>query len=106
MYGICENRDAVVVFLYAVMSGQLGYGKRRNGYRLEQCAACSYFGWVDGQMKKVNESASGFSLFSMCLLLGKLDASEKVIVIGIVATVEIPAWETSRGQHNIDAKLR
>lgn len=49
------------------------------------------FGWMDGWMKKaVNERASGLSLFSMCLLLGKLDASEKVIVIGIVVTVEIP----------------
>lgn len=48
-------------------------------------------GWMDGRMKKpVNERASGLSLFSMCLLLGRLHASEKVIVIGMVATVEIP----------------
>lgn len=68
-------------------------------------------GWMDGRMKKaVNERASGLSLFSMCLLLGKLDASEKVIVIGIVATVEIPEWEAFRVQYfpeySIDAKLR
>ena len=58
-------------------------------------------------MKKVvNERASGLSLSSTCLLLGKLDASEKVIVIGIVATVEIPEWEAFGGQYDIDAKLR
>jgi len=52
----------------------------------------------------VNGRASGLSLLGMCLLLGKLDASEKVIVIGMVATVEIPEWEAFRGQDNIDAK--
>lgn len=104
MYGTHENKDAVVMLSCAVMSGQLGHGKRRYGQRLEQC---SYFGWMDGQMKKVvNERASGLSLFSTCLLLGKLDASEKVIVIGIAATVEIPEWEAFRGQYNIDAKLQ
>lgn len=107
MYGTDENKDAVVMLLCAVMSGQLGHGKRRYGQWLEPCAACSCFGWMDGQMKKVvNERASGLSLFSTCLLLGKLGASEKVIVIGVVATWEIPEWEAFRGKHNIYAKLR
>lgn len=47
MYGTPENKGAVVMLLCAVMSGQLGHGKRRYGQRLEQCAACFYFGWMD-----------------------------------------------------------
>lgn len=38
--------------------------------------------------------ASGL-LFSMCLLLGKLGASENVIAIGVVATVEIQTGRLS-----------
>lgn len=94
------------MLLCAVTSGQLGHGKRRYGQRLQQCAACSCFGCMDRQMKKVvNERSSGLSLFSMCLLLGKLGASENVVVISIVATVQIPEWEAFIGQYNIDAKL-
>ena len=47
MYGTRENKDAVVMLLCAVMSGQRGHGERRYGQRLEECAACSYFEWMD-----------------------------------------------------------
>ena len=47
MYGTHENKDAVVMLLCGVMSGQPGHGKRRYGRRLEQCAACSDFGWME-----------------------------------------------------------
>lgn len=73
MCGTHENKDAVVMLLCAVMSGQLGHGKRTYGQRLEQCAAYSYFGWMDGQMKKVvNESTAGLSLFSYVPFAGKI----------------------------------
>lgn len=105
MYGTCENK-CVVVLLCAVMSGQLGPGKGRCGQRLERCAACFYFGWMNGQMKKVvNERTSGL-LFGTCLLLGALGASETVTVIDIVATMKIQMWKALRGQYNIDARLQ
>lgn len=82
----------------------MGRGNLGKGWN---CVLCAPFldGWVDGWVKRLLMRALGLSLFSVCLLLGKFDALAKVIVIGVVATVEIPEWEAFKGQYNIDAKL-
>jgi len=38
--------------------------------------------------------------FITCLLQGKLDALVKVIVIGVVATLEIQEWDAFKGQYS------
>lgn len=99
LYGIQENKDAVVILLCVVMSVQLGYGKRRSGQRLELCAVCSYLGWMSGWKRLLLMRALDTS-FITCLLQGKLDALVKVIVIGVVATLEIQEWDAFKGQYS------